>query len=243
MPPLLQTKILRVLQEQRFERVGGNVTIQTDVRIIAATHQDLERLNAQGRFRADLYYRLKVFTIDLPPLRERAEDVPLLLEHFRRAYSRELNRPVDQVAPETLAALGRYAWPGNVRELQSTLKEALLRATGTVLLEEDLPACVRLGGPPSPVRALAAPATPADVAAFIQERLGANSHNLHAEFLDWMEAHLLTQVLRHTEGNQVRAAQVLGIARNSLRRKIRTLGITIGRVVETEDVAPEMLGD
>src|SRR6266542_2084017 len=133
MAPLTQTKLLRLLQEQRFERVGGNETIQTDVRLLAATNRDLEELVAAGRFRSDLYYRLKVFTIRLPPLRERAEDLPLLVDHFVKRFSRELDKDVQRTAPETLALLQRYTWPGNVRELQSVLKETLLHATGPVL--------------------------------------------------------------------------------------------------------------
>ncbi|HVS36220.1 MAG TPA: sigma-54 dependent transcriptional regulator, partial [Gemmataceae bacterium] len=134
MPPALQAKILRVLQEQAFERVGGNETIRTDVRIIAATHRDLKAWSAEGRFRADLYYRLSVFTVHLPPLRERGDDLLLLTRHYLHRFSRELGREVRQVAPEALERLRAYSWPGNIRELQSVLKQALLQASGAVLL-------------------------------------------------------------------------------------------------------------
>ena len=140
MTPVTQTKILRVLQEQRFERVGGNESIRTDVRIIAATNRDLEKLTAAGDFRADLFYRLSVFMIRLPPLRERPGDLPLLVEHFVRRFSRELGKDVAQVTPEVLETLCRYPWPGNLRELQSVLKQAILRTTGPVLLPDFLPA-------------------------------------------------------------------------------------------------------
>src|SRR5262249_4230374 len=119
MPPALQAKILRLLQEQSFERVGGNETIRTDVRLIAGTHHDLKRESAEGKFRADLYYRLGVFAIPLPPLRERGDDLPLLVRHYVRRFSGELGRAVREVAPEALRRLCAYPWPGNVRELQS----------------------------------------------------------------------------------------------------------------------------
>jgi DNA-binding NtrC family response regulator len=122
MPAALQAKVLRLLQEQSFERVGGNETIRTDVRLIAATHRDLKALSAEGKYRADLYYRLGVFTIHLPPLRERGDDLPLLVRHYLRRYSRELGREVQEVAPEALERLRCYSWPGNIRELQSVLK-------------------------------------------------------------------------------------------------------------------------
>ena len=139
MPLALQAKILRLLQEQAFERVGGNETIRTDVRLIAATHRDLIAWSAEGKFRPDLYYRLGVFTIHLPPLRERGDDLPLLVRHYLRRFSRELGREVREVAPEVLERLRGYPWPGNIRELQSVLKQALLRASGAVLLPAFLP--------------------------------------------------------------------------------------------------------
>src|SRR5580698_4882328 len=139
MPPALQAKILRVLQEQTFERVGGNETIKTDVRVIAATHRNLKAWSAEGKFRPDLYYRLSVFTIHLPPLRERGDDLPLLVRHYLRRFSRELGREVQEVAPDALERLLRCSWPGNIRELQSVLKQALLQAYGTELLSAFLP--------------------------------------------------------------------------------------------------------
>jgi nitrogen regulation protein NR(I) len=241
MPPLLQTKMLRVLQEQHFERVGGEQTICTDVRILAATHQDLERLIAAGRFRADLYYRLKVFTIALPPLRERPEDLPLLIDHYLRRLGPGLDRRVERVAPEALELLRRHPWPGNVRELEGTLKQALLRATTPVLVPGDLPGGLR--HPESAGAPQAASASGPDVAAFLGARLAAGTEDLYAEFQALMERYLITQVLHHARGNQARAAQILGIARNSLRKKIRLLGLTIDRVVGDGDADPESEGD
>src|SRR5437879_7207054 len=134
MPHATQAKMLRTLQEQTFERVGGSETVTTDVRIISATHRDLKERSADGRFRDDLYYRLGVFTIHLPPLRERGDDLPMLVQHYLRRISRELGREVREIAPEALARLRNHAWPGNIRELQSILKQALLQASGTLLL-------------------------------------------------------------------------------------------------------------
>src|SRR5882672_863505 len=134
MPPAIQAKMLRVLQEQAFERVGGNETIRTDVRLIAATHRDLKAWSDEGKFRPDLYYRLGVFTIHLPPLRERGDDLLMLVQYYLRRFNRELGREVRAVPPEGLERLRAYPWPGNVRELQSVLKQALLKASGPVLL-------------------------------------------------------------------------------------------------------------
>src|SRR5882762_6120524 len=139
MPPAIQAKMLRLLQEQAFERVGGNETIRTDVRLIAATHRDLKACSDEGKFRPDLYYRLGVFTIHLPPLRERDDDLLMLVQYYLRRFNRELGREVRAVAPEVLERLRGYSWPGNVRELQSVLKQALLKASGPVLLPAFLP--------------------------------------------------------------------------------------------------------
>lgn len=231
MTPLTQSKILRVLQEQRFERVGGNETVQTDVRLIAATHRDLKKLVEEGKFRGDLYYRLSVFTIRLPPLRERKDDLPLLIEHFRKRFNRELGKDVRQIAPEALEILRAFLWPGNLRELQSVLKQAMLQATGPVLLPEFLPSYLR-------GEEAAEPPTTSDFRDwrhFIRERLRAGSENLHEEAQATMERQLLTEVLRHTGGNQVQAAKILGITRNSLRFKIRSLDIKIERSIWSGD--------
>ena len=157
MPLALQAKILRVLQDQTFERVGGNETIQTDVRLIAATHRDLKAWSAEGKFRPDLYYRLNVFTIHLPPLRERGDDLPLLVQLYLRRFSRDLGREVHEVAPDALERLRDYSWPGNIRELQSVLKQALLKAPGAVLLAAFLPADL---GPDAPGGKAGEPARP-----------------------------------------------------------------------------------
>lgn len=227
MAPLTQAKLLRVLQDGRFERVGGNETIRADVRILAATNRDLVHMIAAGEFREDLYYRLGVVTITLPPLRERTGDLPILVDHFLKRFSPEMDKKVVQAAPEVLDLLGRYPWPGNLRELQSVLRQALLRAQGPVLLTAFLPAMVRGEAPPEAGPRAAAGAWEE----FLDERLRSGSHDLYAESLTLMERSLVTRVLRHTKGNQLQAAKILGITRGSLRAKIRTLGITIERSV------------
>jgi DNA-binding NtrC family response regulator len=139
MPLPLQSKMLRVLQEQTFQRVGGNETIQTNVRIITATHRDLKEASDTGHFRADLYYRLNVYEIEVPPLRERLDDLELLVDHLLRRASRELNQDVTSVSAEAMAIFRSYPWPGNIRELQSAIKQAVLKSVGPVLVASFLP--------------------------------------------------------------------------------------------------------
>jgi two-component system nitrogen regulation response regulator GlnG len=222
MPPALQGKILRVLQEQSFERVGGNETIRTNVRIIAATHRDLKTWSEEGKFRADLYYRLGVFTIHLPPLRERSDDLPMLAHHFLRRFSRELGRTVSHINPEALAQLHRYHWPGNIRELQSVLKRALLHASGGVLLPAFLPESLGSRSQVSPPTQR----TDAGLEEITRQPLGPNVRDLYAQTHRQVDRLLLPRVLRFTQGNLHQAAQLLGIARQTLRVKLRELGLS-----------------
>jgi two-component system nitrogen regulation response regulator GlnG len=242
MTPLMQSKVLRVLQEQKFERVGGNETIKTDVWIIAATNRNLEQMLANGQFRADLYYRLNGFSIKLPPLRERPEDIPVLVEHFLAIFNSELGKNMYQVPQETLDLLVGYPWPGNVRELQSVLRQALLQATGPTLLPEFLPLPAP-GSHEGVPELLDGEAHGALLDAFVEKRLRAGSETLYAEALAFMERHLLARVLRSTQGNQSRAAKILGITRGSLRGKIRMLGITINQAVNVEGDPADGEGD
>jgi two-component system nitrogen regulation response regulator GlnG len=260
MPPALQGKILRLLQEQSFERVGGNETIRADVRLIAASHRDLKTLSAEGKFRADLYYRLGVFTIHLPPLRERREDLPLLVQHFLRRFSRELGRAVDHVAPEAMYQLRHYHWPGNIRELQSVLKQALLKASGAVLLPAFLPETLQGSKSQGPgirsqesgvrVQQSAAdssltpdsrpftpdrePCSAPPLDAILRQRLGPNVRDLYTGMHRHMDRQLLPRVLEYTRGSQHQAALLLGIARQTLREKLRQLGLSPRRLVEAE---------
>ena len=245
MSPLTQSKVLRLLQEQQFERVGGNETLQSDVRVLAASNQDLEALVAAGRFRQDLYYRLSVFTIRLPGLRERGDDLLLLVKHYLRRFNRELGKDVQQIAPEAMALLRDYPWPGNIRELQSVLKQALLLAAGPILVPDFLPASLRKGGADRQAAALASqPQADAldGFAAFaphVEARLKEGAENLYEEMLRRMERLLLTRVLQHTGGNQLQAAKILGITRGSLLTKIRDLGITIARTISGSEEPEE----
>jgi two-component system nitrogen regulation response regulator GlnG len=228
---LVQSKLLRLLQEQRFERVGGNETIETDVRIITATNRDLESMVAAGTFRGDLYYRLNGFTINLPPLRERGDDILLLLERFLSRFSRQFDRDVHGISPDALRLLTQYPWPGNVRELQSVLRAALLNSSGPVLMPEFLPDEVRFGLQP---KAASGEAPLNELERFVDERIHANSTDLYAEALQMLERCVVTRVLRLTNGNQLKAAAMLGISRGSLRTKIRALGISIDQEVHID---------
>ena len=232
MPALTQAKMLRVLQEQAFERVGGNETIRTDVRVVAATHRDLNDWSAQGRFRPDLYYRLSAFTIHLPPLRERAGDLPLLVRHYLRRGCREVGRGVTETAAETLQRLQDYHWPGNVRELQSVLRRALLKASGPTLLPEFLPE--PFNGLPS-----SRPEAQTGTETFtIRERIDSDSRDLYSVAHRQLDRLLIPRVLEYTEGNQHQAAMLLGIARQTLRLKIRDLGLSITRPGEAQEDEP-----
>jgi two-component system nitrogen regulation response regulator GlnG len=232
MTPSLQAKMLRVLQEQHFERLGGSEVVRTDVRVLAATNSNLEEAVTEGRFRQDLYYRLCVFTIHLPPLRDRGDDLPLMIRHYVRRFGRELGKDVRDVAPEALAALQAYPWPGNVRELQSVLKQALLRATGPVLMTDFLPA---LPNPQELFDAVDDEPADAGLDALIEQHLRDGGGDLYESAVRWLERRLLIRVLRQTGGNQVQAAKLLGINRGSVRTKARELGIRIDRTVSDGD--------
>jgi two-component system nitrogen regulation response regulator GlnG len=230
--PALQAKMLRVLQEQSFERVGGNETIQTRARILAATNQDLGKLVEEGRFRKDLYYRLKVVTIHVPPLRERKDDVAELAHYFLFRFDRELGLDLRGFAPETLEVLEGYDWPGNVRELQSAVKQAMLHASGHIIVPEFLPEELRRR---RPAAAVAAPsAVEFDLAGLIDGLLHRGEGNLHARVMDAVERLLLARVLRQTHGHQAQASDLLGINRATLRAKLRSLGLVVDKVLTDE---------
>jgi two-component system nitrogen regulation response regulator GlnG len=229
MTPLTQTKVLRALQDQQFERVGGNQTIHTNVRLIAATNRNLETMIAAGQFRSDLYYRLNVYTIHLPPLRERSDDIALLVKHFIRRFRRELDKDVTDISDEGLDTLRAYPWPGNIRELQSVLKHAMLQATGPVLVPAFFPVAIRMAAKGAEV-SLPIVATPSgtlsDILSVTRERLSAGSTNLFEEVIGLAERQLFVEVLKHTEGNLSHAARILGINRATLRTKLAAYGLT-----------------
>jgi two-component system nitrogen regulation response regulator GlnG len=236
MPLALQAKMLRAVQEQAFERVGGNETVRTDVRLLAATHSDLKAWSDEGKFRPDLYYRLSVFAIHLPPLRERGADLPLLVQHCLRRFSRELGREVRDVAPEALERLRAYPWPGNVRELQSVLKQALLQARGTTLLPAFLPALP--AEPSGPLTASPAAEGDPSLEPFIRLRLSSGQGDLYAELHRQVDRVLLPRVLEEVGGNQLQAARRLGISRDTLRRRLLELGLQLTRRFEAREDDP-----
>jgi two-component system nitrogen regulation response regulator GlnG len=223
MPLELQAKVLRALQERTIERLGGQESIRVDVRVLAATNRDLEVAMREGKFREDLYYRLNVVTLNLPPLRERRRDIPLLVEHFLAKHAPELGER--GVAPEALDRLVGYDWPGNVRELENVVQRAMVMATAGVVLPEHLPI--------GPVSAAASVAVDASLEEIVERKLlecvrGLREHasaNLYDLMIALVEKPLLRAVLRETAGNQVRAAQILGINRNTLRKKLLEHGI------------------
>jgi two-component system nitrogen regulation response regulator GlnG len=226
MPLSLQAKMLRLLQDQSFERLGGTKTVQTDVRIIAATHRDLRAMSQQGTFRADLYYRLDIFTVHLPPLRQRGEaDVAMLVRHFLRRFNRELNRDVRMICPEAMAKLCAHSWPGNVRELQSVLKQALLNSTGSVLVSSLLPDVLHTGCSQSVATAMTDHGR--DFQDFIDQRLAAGSIDLLNETQVELDRVLLPAALRFANDNQSRAAEILGVARQTLRQRLRNIGLNL----------------
>lgn len=225
MSPLTQTKILRVLQGQEFERVGGNEVIRSNVRVVAATNRDLEKMVGEGTFRGDLFYRLNVFTIHLPALRDRGEDIPLLARHFVQRFAKELNTEVQSIADEAMQLLTQYAWPGNVREFQSVIKQALLQTTGPVLLPEFLPTTIR-NRPDAADQVASSALELTSLSTFIQQRLRAETTSLYAECQAITDRHLFKLVLEHAGGNLSKAARILGITRATLRTKLSSLGMS-----------------
>ena len=226
MPIDLQAKLLRVLQDQEFTRVGGRDPIRSDARIVAATNRDLERHVRAGHFREDLYFRLKVVPIHVPPLRERRGDIPELIRHFLNKINREMGTSIVGLSEDARTLLHGHPWPGNVRELENELVRACVLASGRTLTANDF----RLSGGDSP-----APAADASFDEIVRHRVRdlfrqhgeISPRDLHALAVSWVERPLLELVLEHTGGNQVRAADLLGINRNTLRKKITTLGITV----------------
>ena len=193
----IQIKLLRVLQERAFERVGGEQTLHVDVRVIAATNRDLKEEIDQGRFREDLYYRLNVVHVHVPPLRERQDDIALLADGFLKEFAAENGKDLDGIEPAALTALRRYSWPGNVRELQNGMESAVVMARGRAIELRDLPPAVRS----------------AEDAPAIWLPLGST--------LDQGERAIIRATLSHKQGNKSRTAEVLGISRKTLHRKMR----------------------
>jgi len=207
----LQVKFLRVIQEQEVRRVGGTASLKVDVRVIAATNHDLAALVKEGRFRDDLFYRLNVVRIVLPPLRERREDIPMLAQHFLQKFAAANAQPIRGFIPDTMTLLERYHWPGNVRELENVIERAVSLAHGPLVLPEDLPETIRTagGGP-------------------LDDKVGkASERDDTLVTLNEMAKRHLVRVLEETGGNKVRAAKILGIDRRTLYRMAERYGVEL----------------
>lgn len=250
MSPVLQSKLLRVLQEKQFERVGGNESLNADVRVIAATHCNLEAMVSEGRFRADLYYRLNCFSIHLPALRERGSDLDSLVEHFRRVACTDLGKKVREVASDAMDALRSYSWPGNIRELQNVVRQAILKTKGPVLLADFLPelshARYQLEKPhetcaPEPVESMRLqPSRNGSLDDLITQRLDANSPQLFDEVIAEVEERIVKAVMRRAEGDRTQAARLLGVNPAMLRSRaaLKLLNLELDR---STSVLPPLL--
>ncbi len=202
--PAMQVKILRVLEERSFERVGGQKTIHVDVRLVAATNKDLKKMVGEGKFRDDLFYRLSVVTLPLPPLRERREDIPLLVSAFLKQCNHENNKNVTELSPDAMNMLLAYDWPGNVRELRNAVEQMVVLARSEKLTLRDVPAAVRGG---------------ADLTKVSVVRPGVTMT------VEEAEKQLIMQALKDTGGNRTKAAQKIGMSRRTLHRKLKTYGL------------------
>ncbi|HWE25674.1 MAG TPA: sigma-54 dependent transcriptional regulator [Myxococcales bacterium] len=217
-PMEMQVKLLRAIQESEFERVGGVKTTRVEVRLVAATSRDLTREIAAGRFREDLYYRLNVVPIHLPPLRERREDIPLLVEHFRQKYNARLRKNVEKIEDEALACLAAYAWPGNIRELENVLERTILFSEGPRIGVADLPASLRkqpADAPAIEAQLATASGPPGPLKEIVKGQVQA------------IERDLIVRGLEVTGGNVTRTAKLLKISRKSLQMKMKEFGLRV----------------
>lgn len=241
MPAAVQSKILRVLQEGEFSRVGGNQTLHTDVRIVAATNKNLEQEVARKMFREDLFYRLNVVRVHLPPLRQRVEDVRLLCEYFLAKISLQKHLPRLRLSEEALKVMEAYPWPGNVRELENTIQRASVLATNDVLLPKDIPLGMAgataaepgAGGETEEAPAALdgasphpAPSSPSSVQAAIDVLFAVANQDPALQLLPWLEREFTIAAMKVTRGNQLKAAKLLGVTRATLRKRIERFSIT-----------------
>ncbi len=224
MSRLTQAKVLRVLQDGSFERLGGGEVIRTNVRIIAASNKNLEALIESGDFREDLYHRLNVIRLEIPPLRERKEDIDALAHFFIKKFSHEFRKPVDGISPSLIEAMRAYDWPGNVRELENFIRRAVVMCRGPLLTAQDFP----LPGLPEALPRAAEAGLPPSVRAWCEgllegykEMEGSSFH----EAISLVERCLIDRALMHSDGNRAQAARILGISRVTLRKKMEEYGM------------------
>jgi two-component system nitrogen regulation response regulator GlnG len=239
MTPATQAKVLRVLQDRRFERVGGSETVAADVRVLAATNQSLEQMVEAGRFRQDLLYRLNGFTIRLPPLRDRGDDLRLLVDYFLRLANLRLGKGAASVAPEALRLLQRHDWPGNVRELENAVRYAVVHAVGDVVTPGCLPDYLRGRAAADAAAGRPAARGELDVAALVRELLRAGAADVYRRVWQRVDRAVLEEVLQHVKGNQVQAAELLGISRTTLRLKMRALGMALEKQLQSGPLPPQ----
>ncbi|TSA31133.1 MAG: sigma-54-dependent Fis family transcriptional regulator [Verrucomicrobiaceae bacterium] len=217
MPLQVQSKILRVLQEGEFSRVGGNLTIRSDVRIVCATNKNLEEEVAKRTFREDLFYRLNVVRIHLPPLRQRVDDITLLAEYFLQKIANRKHRPPLKLSEDAIRVMEAYPWPGNVRELENTMQRATVLATADVLLPKDIP--LGLTAPDAGGPGVGEGGFP-DKDCAIEELFRAAAEDPSLALLPWVEREFTLRAMQKTDNNQVRAAKLLGITRATLRKRL-----------------------
>jgi two-component system, NtrC family, nitrogen regulation response regulator GlnG len=230
----LQAKLLRVLQDMEFYRVGGRDPIRVDVRIIAATHQNLELAVTQQRFREDLYYRLHVVPIYLPPLRERRQDIPLLIDYFLQRFEAELGTGRKFLSDEAREILLSYHWGGNIRELENVIKRAMVLTTSSVILPPHLPESIRGAAKEEDDADILRRVVERKARALLSNVQAVGSGEIYHLILSEIERSLLQVVLDETDGNQLRTADLLGINRNTLRKKIRALGVEVRRASKSD---------
>jgi nitrogen regulation protein NR(I) len=224
MPLGTQAKLLRVLQNARFQRVGGDEEIRADLRILAATNRDIEAMIAKGHFREDLFHRLRVFTIDIAPLRERAEDIPRLAQYFVAKFAAELGISKPLLSPEALDLLCRHGWPGNVRELEHCLHRVIIVTQGYPIQAADIGRSLKPPAQREPSRSAASEQTA--LLQIIRDYLSWRSgDSTHSDFMDMAEKALLSEALRLCKGNQTQAARWLGLARPTLKAKMDRYGL------------------
>jgi len=225
--PHLQVKLLRVLQEQEFERVGDTKTIQVNTRVIAASNRDLYSLCEDGSFREDLYYRLNVVPVHLPPLRERPEDIPELVSHFLNIYNEENDRYVVHIDSRAMEAMQRYDWPGNVRELQNYVERAVVMAEGDEFTLDLLPSAVVTGKQRRPIgiRAMDFDSLTEELVQMGLNGADESADDLHSRIVDRVEREVISQVMGVCDNVQIKAAARLGINRNTLHKKLKQYGL------------------
>jgi nitrogen regulation protein NR(I) len=229
MTPATQTKILRVLQSGTFERVGGNQPIKVDVRVIAATNRPLEQAVAKGQFREDLFYRLNVVRVQIPALRERREDIRLLVNYFLKKFAKDQQHAPKSVGPGVIKALEKYHWPGNVRELENVFRRALVVAKGEAILLSDIPAEITGEGSAAsnivPLTATSGEGGSGDITVLARQLFHWARKDPKLKIIPAVERELVIQALKEANGNQVHAAKLLGITRATLRKRVEKFGI------------------